>query len=251
VVEAHNMPIRDGGFSVEFDSGAMLHWVQDPDGSVFYNGLGANPGTYRFTGSCAGGLDSPGVEAVFTITDADPVYLADVWRLLPDVLAAPGDDTYRDLHSLARGSGCVVDGTTLPDGVWFGFVRTVSSGEITFDLACFFVGQSALDAADADGGSIVHTLEITGTYGDGRPVVSPEPAYVRNRNPQSFSVPIDPEGEVWNAIASTEIDSLPTPLPMTAWPSVESPLQCPGPECGVWLYVNSGRVTAIVEQYLW
>lgn len=81
----------------------------------------------------------------------------------------------KDGHS-PEGSGCTPPaGDTLPDGIWFGMLKSVdpASGRIGLDLACFFVGDAANAAAAADGGSEV-------------PV--PNDYYIRNNNPKVYEL---------------------------------------------------------------
>ena len=44
------------------------------------------------------------------------------------------------IHERASGSGCTLEGGTLPDGRWFGFISFAAETEIDFDLACWFSG---------------------------------------------------------------------------------------------------------------
>ncbi len=132
-----------------------------------------------------------------------------------------------------HGSGCYADPGTLPDGVWFGYAQAVAGGTITFDLACFYTGAEAIAEAAADGEE------------------SPPPNdyYIRNFNPLTFAVPVAPGASAWylDSISLAE-----TEIPASSWPTAASFYStiCPGPFCAVWLYVNGGRATAIVEQYL-
>lgn len=138
----------------------------------------------------------------------------------PTVLGNPGDP---------NGSGCSPPGDTLPDGIWFGYAEGVAGGIITFDLACYFTGAAAI-AASAAG-------DCDTEFG----------AYcVRNNNPKVFSVPIAATAEVFYLEAGTW-DLAPV-LP-SAWPVSPSYLTCPGERCGVWLYVNGGAATGIVEMF--
>jgi hypothetical protein len=155
-------------------------------------------------------------EALFTIDTSD-------W--MPGVFGAPGDP---------NGSGCVVEGDVLPDGVWFGFAEAVSGGTITFDLGCFFTGAAADAAANADYGT------DSGAE---------EGFHIRNQNPKVFSVVISPTAEAYY-IDEAGPTWFPEPIALTSWPSTTSWLPCPGEDCAVWLYVNSGAATGIVEQYL-
>ncbi len=155
-----------------------------------------------------------------TTTTAAALYQIDPTDFFPDVFGVAGDP---------HGSGCVVGADVLPAGVWFGFVEAVSGGVITFDLACFFTGDAAVAAATADGAEAFDF-------------------YVRNLNPKVYSVPISPSAQVYyvDMISGPE----PTPIALADWPTADSFTTCPGEFCPVWLYVNGGVATGIVEQYL-
>jgi hypothetical protein len=158
-----------------------------------------------------------------TTTAAETYYLVDTTDFFPEVFPGAGD---------AHGSGCVTPGfDALPNGVWFGFVVGVGGGEITFDLACFFTGAAAEAAAEADG---MEAIDF----------------YVRNNVATTFAVPISPDIRVWYIDASSGDVSAPTEIPAVAWPHPGSFLECPSDHCSVWLYVNGGQATALVEQYL-
>ncbi|HAX81443.1 MAG TPA: hypothetical protein DCY40_02605 [Actinobacteria bacterium] len=147
-------------------------------------------------------------------------YGVDPTDLFPDVFGVSGDP---------HGSGCVVGADVLPAGVWFGFAKAYGGGTITFDLACFFTGAAAAAAATADGEEVMDF-------------------YIRNQNPKLYTVPVSPSAEVWyvDMIGGPE----PTPIPLASWPTSDSYSMCPGDHCPVWLYVNGGAATGIVEQYL-
>ncbi|MCB2223530.1 MAG: hypothetical protein KQH83_05070 [Actinobacteria bacterium] len=160
-----------------------------------------------------------------TTTEAAPplAYPIGDGQHLPDPL--PGSNQ-------AHGSGCVVPGgsMTLTDGIWFGFATTHAGGEIGFDLACFFTGQAAIDAATEDGEEAFDF-------------------YIRNNNPTIRQVPLPPDARVLS------IDDPGGPVPPfevtgAEWPVGNGFVACPGPYCAVWLYVNDGVVTGLVEQYL-
>lgn len=56
------------------------------------------------------------------------------------------------LNERAIGSGCTPLSTdTLPTGRWFGFVQEAQAEQLTFDLACWFTGEAAAEAASEDG----------------------------------------------------------------------------------------------------
>jgi len=244
-VLAYNVPVRESSFTVGLDSGGWLHWVAGDEG-LFYNGVGANPGSYSLSVECGDTENA----ILFTITDEPAVYLVNTLDFIPNVLAAPRDVTHRDLFTVPRGSGCVVDGTTLPDGVWFGFVDAFAQGELVFDLACLFTDFGAQQAAAADQGTTLRIPWVTGNPLDELVQMGRVQVYVRNRNPLTFELPVDPEASVWYVAPVSGTTIAHTETPITSWPSGESLLPCPGPRCGVWLYVNGGQVTSIVEQYL-
>jgi hypothetical protein len=112
----------------------------------------------------------------------------------------------------------------------------VGGGEITFDLACFWTGAPACDAQIADGFA-----------------AGPDECldfYVQNNVATTFDVPIASGARVWYVDMVSGDVSSPTEIPLTSWPSPDSFQECPGEYCSVWLYVNGGEATAIVEQYL-
>lgn len=162
--------------------------------------------------------------AATTTTSSGPYYEVNTSHFFPPVLGGAGDP---------HGSGCnTPDLVTLPNGIWFGFVEAYSGGSLTFDLACFFTGAAACDAQIEDGeaSTPADCLDF----------------HIRNMNPATFVVPIAPGWRVWYVdMLITE----PTEIPASSWPSADSFQDCPSNWCGVWLYVNGGRVTALVEQY--
>ncbi len=134
-----------------------------------------------------------------------------------------------DTNERASGSGCTPDTQELPDGRWFGFATGVSDTNVTFDLACWFSGSAAADAAAEDGEE------------------SPPPNdyYIRNTNDQLRTIP---------ASGSTSVTWLPTADPADAatssyaewvevWPT-RSYLP------GLWLDIEGGEITLIEEQYV-
>ena len=128
-----------------------------------------------------------------------------------------------------EGSGCAVDGDTLPDGRWFGMVTSASSTGIEFDLACWFTGDAAVRAAAQDGEE------------------SPPPNdyYVRNQSTRTRSVTVDRDATVeW----VKEMGD-PTTVTRTGFgPWREARVD--GFLLGVWLDVKGGTVHAITEQWV-
>jgi hypothetical protein len=119
----------------------------------------------------------------------------------------------------------------LPAGVWFGFARAVAGGAISFDLACFFTGAAGIAAATEDG-EIGYDLDF----------------YIRNKNPKLYNVPISPSAQVYYVDMTGGPE--PAPIALASWPTAASYVPCPGEYCAVWLYVNGGSASGIVEQYL-
>ncbi|HSQ38384.1 MAG TPA: hypothetical protein VLS92_10880 [Acidimicrobiia bacterium] len=182
----------------------------------------APPSTLESTTTTTAGTTTT-TAGTTTTTAAETFYAVDTTDFFPDVFPGAND---------AHGSGCVTPGfDALPNGVWFGFAEGVVGGEITFDLACFFTGAAAEAAAEAD------EMEAFDFY-------------VRNQVATTFAVPISPGIRVWYISVSSADVAAPTEIPAVAWPPPDSYLECPGDHCSVWLYVNGGQVTAIVEQYL-
>jgi hypothetical protein len=143
---------------------------------------------------------------------------------LPDPL--PGSDG-------AHGSGCVVEDDSLPDGVWFGFATTADGGAIDLDLACMWTGEAAVAAAAENGEEAASFF------------------YIRNRSPQTYTVPVAPHARVWWLDGSV-IDIVPTEIPAGEWPGPAeiSYLDCPGQSCSIWISVEGGEAAEIIEQYL-
>lgn len=156
-----------------------------------------------------------------TTTVAGSPFTTLIYGFFPDPLGTPDD---------GHGSGCVLAGDVLTDGMWFGFVDAVSGGVATFDLGCFFTGAAAVAAAAADGEEAFDF-------------------YIRNQNPRTFAVALAAAGTAYWLDATGDLT--PQPIPMGTWPVAAPPSYqtCPDTSCGVWLYVNGGVATELVEQY--
>lgn len=133
----------------------------------------------------------------------------------------------------ASGSGCSPGEGGLPGGIWFGTVHATAPTSIDFDLACFFFGDAANVAAAEDG-----ETEI--------PV--PNDYYIRNDNPALRTLVVDAAAVV-HRIPSEPSAGL-EPIGWSEWPAERSGyVPCPGESCLVWLYVNDGLVTEVVQKY--
>lgn len=156
-------------------------------------------------------------------TTTVPYYSVAWYGMFPDPLLTAAD---------GHGSGCAPPGDVLPAGMWFGFAKSFAAGTLTFDLACFFTGPAGIAAATADG-EVGYELDF----------------YIRNKNPKLFTIDLDPDGTAYWIDASGP-SVTPTAIVMTDWPVGAGYVSCPGEHCAVWLFVNDGVVTELVEQYL-
>jgi hypothetical protein len=142
---------------------------------------------------------------------------------------AGGEVADLSTNERALGSGCTPGTTDLPDGRWFGYVTEAMTDSVTFDLACWFSGSAAVDAAAEDGEE------------------SPPPNdyYIRNQNEMLRSVPV---------ASGTSVTWLPTGDPADAMTISyeEWVVQRPGRQYlpGVWLLVTDGAVVLIDKQYV-
>jgi hypothetical protein len=156
--------------------------------------------------------------------DGDVEYRADPDLAPPDALPGSAD---------AAGSGCAPGVGALPDGVWFGMAEEFTSEGIRFDLACFFFGDAANEAAAEDE---VEEIPVPNDY------------YIRNQVDNLRPVPVPATAMVQTL--GTSIDDGFETITFSTWGEQEDGiLTCPGESCLVWLYVNGGKVTEIVEQY--
>ena len=140
------------------------------------------------------------------------------FAIRPDPL--PGSDG-------AGGSGCAPGSGDLPDGVWFGFLRSGTDSSVEFDLACFYFG----DAATAKAGGPVDNDYL-----------------IVNQNPALRSVPVAVDTRVLTLDLPSPELSIKSYADWYPVPSGAPP--CPGTACLAWLYVNGGQATEIVEQFL-
>lgn len=131
----------------------------------------------------------------------------------------------------ASGSGCS-PGEPIRDGVWFGFVHDIDSAGIEIDIACFWFGETAYTVGEADGEDVANDF------------------YVQNQNALLRQIPIGESPIVW-VVAGDPTEGH-SPFPYDTWPDDASGtyVPCPGESCGVWIYLNNGSITEIVEQYV-
>lgn len=129
---------------------------------------------------------------------------------------------------MARGSGCAPDGDTLGDGEWFGYVDDAGVTEIDFDVACWFSGEAATQAAAEDGAE------------------SPPPNdyHIRNASDQLYTVAAG-QGLIVQQLGPTggpETEKVPFDEWSAGWATRDW-------HPGVWVTVQGGEIVSIVEQY--
>lgn len=136
----------------------------------------------------------------------------------------------------ASGSGCVTGGSFTddqrPDGIWYGFVLDRTEDGVVFDLACFWFGDIAWEKAEEAGDE------------------APNDFWITNDSDQLRRVPVDAATTLHVIDFGAENLGF-VAVPFGEWPEGHpgwSP--CPGDLCGMWLYINDGAVTEIVEQYI-
>lgn len=130
----------------------------------------------------------------------------------------------------ANGSGCMPGSGPLPDGVWFGFATAFAPEPLTFDLACLWFGDAAWEAAAEDGEE------------------APNDVYIRNENPALRTVVLEPDTPTHRVDWTGALELVITTW--ADWPSFHGTGgSCPD-WCPVWLIVDQGVVTDVVEQYL-
>jgi hypothetical protein len=108
-------------------------------------------------------------------------------------------------------------------------VTVSTSDTVDFDLACWFTGQAAVDAATEDGEE------------------SPPPNdyYVRNTNEQMRTLSVSPDADV--TFYPTGDPNAEAHGTLTEWRAM---VEERGPYFGVWLDVTGGEVTTITEQWV-
>ncbi|MDH3607213.1 MAG: hypothetical protein OER12_09485 [Acidimicrobiia bacterium] len=132
----------------------------------------------------------------------------------------------------AGGSGCAPGPGELPDGIWYGTVLAANGDSVDFDLACFYFGDIAYEIGAAAG------VEVYNDY------------FISDENPAIRTVPVGGQAMVWS-IPGDLGDLVPLSF-ATDWPPdwQRAYSECPGEFCGMWLYINQGTATELVEQYV-
>ena len=146
-------------------------------------------------------------------------------------LGRSGDPVDVATTDRASGSGCSpASVTTLGDGRWYGFVDGAETDHLSFDLACWFTGSAAVDAAREDGAE------------------SPPPNdyHIRNDSDLLRIVDVAPTAEVVWLPNTGDPSSAETVVYRTWRAEREGRAHNPG----VWLVIEGGQVVLIEEQYV-
>jgi hypothetical protein len=136
----------------------------------------------------------------------------------------------------ANGSGCAPPpGDTLPDGIWFGDLKSVDVGAstVSLDLNCFFSGDAANHAAAADGQTAI-------------PV--PDDYYIRNKVKKIYVLPT-----VANVAAFElpEMGGNPNPTAAGNGPAAVATMLTKFKNFWIgWLQISGGKVVAVQQQFV-
>ena len=164
---------------------------------------------------CGGGASGDDPEATGDDT-ADPTRTVE-----PTATADPGEP-------VAEGSGCDVGEGELPDGRWFGAIEELSPTSVELDVACWFIGEDAIIAAEQDGAE------------------SPPPNdyYVRDDASETNTADIDPDAvTVFYPTGGPDASTGAVADLIAASPERGYPY-------GVWLEVSDGVVVSLEEQWV-
>ncbi|MBL8537892.1 MAG: hypothetical protein JNM59_10860 [Hyphomonadaceae bacterium] len=132
----------------------------------------------------------------------------------------------------ALGSGCAPNADTLPDGAWFGYATRWDAAGIDFDLACFYVGDAAAAQATA------HNEEFVNDY------------YLVNNATTIRRLDVAANATAYRLSTAGGVAlERTTYADLVANPGEATASFCPGELCAVWVFVNDGRVTEVMQQF--
>ena len=131
----------------------------------------------------------------------------------------------------ASGSGCAPGSDELPDGIWYVNVLEVEEQSLTADLACFYFGEIAWEIAALEGEEANNDFWIV------------------NQSDRLRTLTFTSDAVAWSIAGDPSVGHSPLSL-QSEWPQAGGYTDCPGEFCGVWVYVNEGVVTELVEQYI-
>jgi hypothetical protein len=186
--------------------------------------------TAASTTTTAASTTTTGASTTTTVASTTTTVASTTTTVASTTTTVASTTTAPDTNSLADGSGCTPGTTTgLPDGEWFGYIQSASTGSVGFDLACWFTGAPAAQAAAEDGEE------------------SPPPNdyYVRNVNTtvRILTVAVD-AGVTW--MSNPSDPSTEEMVPFADWLAGRAGRSF---QPGVWLTIESGAVDYIREQY--
>ena len=183
---------------------------------------------FACTGSGDGVTETTG-SVVSTSPPTVPATTALPTKTMPTSVADDVSSTTTTVPDGPSGSGCTPgDAVSLPEGEWYGLVTSASQSGVEFDLACWFTGAAAVEAAAEDGAES-----------------PPNDYYVRNDNPQIRSLPVSSETEViWYPTGDPASEVTVT---FADWVDGANSR---GHFFGVWLDVIDGEVFRIREQWV-
>lgn len=143
--------------------------------------------------------------------------------------STPTDTTILDGGDSAEGSGCSPGTDGLPDGLWFGFAVEAAGEAMGFDLACWFTGDAAIEAAAEDGAE-----------------PPPNGYHVRNASGAIRSVPVEPSAVVtWYPDVGDPATEL--VIGYVEWASA---VHARGIDLGIWITVEDGHIVEVLEQWV-
>jgi hypothetical protein len=146
----------------------------------------------------------------------------------PITITTPADGTS------PNGSGCSPSGSTLPDGTWFGYLKSFDTAAQTFglDLACFYVGP----AANAKAAELGKETPVPNDY------------LITNQSETVFTVP------AWPNVQIVPLDHVGGGFSgglapaSTGLANAQKILDTPAPPI-VWVQVTSGKALVIQAQF--
>jgi hypothetical protein len=128
-----------------------------------------------------------------------------------------------------EGAGCDAGDGDLADGRWFGTVENLTEDSIELDIACWFIGEDAVLAAEEDGAE------------------SPPPNdyYVRNESTDTTTVELSPDAVIVFYPSGSPAGTSGTVADLIATAEARD-----GYPYGVWIEVADGVVTSVDEQWV-